>query len=802
MNKFDYNKPRNGGYPFTNVNGHTPENSLDFLDWTRRNGITFDVPFKYDKVRNGGYPFTNINGYTPSKSTKFLNWTRRDDNDEPVPPGPQAPNYLKYSSATPFEFAPVEWAEDSDEPVPIRQNTPRWDGILQYHVGSEPDDNTVWTDFPSNEDGGACDWVPAEESDGNYNVYIRGINNTIVGTEGTIFFHTQVAEDDDDQTISLSGKLMALFDYNNPESATLPDEYFGVQYLFDDDWYLTDASGLVLPSTLADPYVEYDEEYDEEYFSGCLSNLFSWCTSLKIAPRTLPAETLTGYCYQNMFEGCESLEVAPELLATTLATNCCENMFHDCIALEAAPELPAEILADFCYSNMFRGCESLTTAPETLPATTILGEACYSHMFEGCTSLVKAPNISATTLPDADDAEYGAFAYMFKDCTSLTAAPEALPATVLTKYCYSGMFHNCTSLITAPKLLAITLADGCCQNMFDGCESLEAIPELPATTLADYCYSYMFYGCSSLKLSAIRNDDCKKMFHIPSEGKMISIGENALDSMFKGTGYTSSNTWLDSSGTPVISDEYPAWAAYVSGPEAAPLSSLAFAVNPYKSQGDYKDSSNQGGLVADHTYKVTVSVPGGESSTYASLIPHAINGYDDIGAYYALGDSRTYGGTSYDEIPLTISYGRFKGDLYNYWVISTSLVESGGSCSITIQDETSGTTLIDSSSITWSGYTSYTSKGWQADCMYINIPRLIAGNRYTMTVNGTEYQHLELTPMYDGGYELGDSSLNNPPIWIYKVTYPVAYASVEYLYKVAIKGNVGTVIRVSISEEN
>ena len=128
-----------------------------------------------------------------------------------------------------------------------------------------------------------------------------------------------------------------------------------------------------------------------------------------------------------------------------------------------------------------------------LPATT-LTRSCYSSMFEDCTSLTQAPVLPATTL-----AEY-CYASMFQGCTSLTQAP-VLNAITLAPSCYQSMFKGCTSLTTAPSSIgtsATTMVTSACTQMFRGCESLTTAPALPATTLAYSCYDNMFYGCTSL----------------------------------------------------------------------------------------------------------------------------------------------------------------------------------------------------------------------------------------------------------------------------------------------------------------
>ena len=123
-----------------------------------------------------------------------------------------------------------------------------------------------------------------------------------------------------------------------------------------------------------------------------------------------------------------------------------------------------------------------------LPATT-LTKGCYSDMFNACTGLTTAPELPATTLADYcyDD--------MFDECTSLTTAPE-LPATTMANYCYRWMFTDCSSLTTAPELPATTLAEGCYESMFSNCTSLTEEASVPSSVTpvsSDYCRE-MYYN--------------------------------------------------------------------------------------------------------------------------------------------------------------------------------------------------------------------------------------------------------------------------------------------------------------------
>ena len=119
-----------------------------------------------------------------------------------------------------------------------------------------------------------------------------------------------------------------------------------------------------------------------------------------------------------------------------------------------------------------------------------------------CSPMLSSDFENITSLSGYDYAFYN----LFKSCTELTKAPE-LPATTLSRSCYSGMFKGCTSLMQAP--------------------------ELPATTLTNYCYSNMFNGCSNLKEVRI---------------SATTTATNALDSWLSGVA-TTGNFYCDPNAT-------------------------------------------------------------------------------------------------------------------------------------------------------------------------------------------------------------------------------------------------------------
>ena len=150
-----------------------------------------------------------------------------------------------------------------------------------------------------------------------------------------------------------------------------------------------------------------------------------------------------------------------------------------------------EITQDYAFRELFYNNSRIISARNLALPATALTKYCYSAMFYKCTSLVNAPELPAETL-----AEY-CYSYMFSDCKSLVDAPE-LPAETLAEYCYNYMFSACTSLVNAPSSIGKNLAKYCCYFMFNSCTSLVNAPILPAMVVGYYSYRSMFSGCTSL----------------------------------------------------------------------------------------------------------------------------------------------------------------------------------------------------------------------------------------------------------------------------------------------------------------
>lgn len=94
---------------------------------------------------------------------------------------------------------------------------------------------------------------------------------------------------------------------------------------------------------------------------------------------------------------------------------------------------------------------------------------------------------------------YILYALWQNDTHIYRAARMVLPATSLTRYCYTVMFDGCESLTTAPQLPALILSNYCYYRMFRSCHSIVTAPDLLASNLVTYCYRSMFHGCTNLR---------------------------------------------------------------------------------------------------------------------------------------------------------------------------------------------------------------------------------------------------------------------------------------------------------------
>ena len=412
---------------------------------------------------------------------------------------PVSTAYLTFASTNAFKITPqVQY----------------WEGVVEYST-----DAAEWHELTTTGADAALGGF------GDYRLYVRGTNNTCVGSSMSGWNLNATAP------VICSGNIETLLDYPTVENGAHPAmaaDCFGS--LFKNWTWLVSAPAL--------PAVTLAE--------GCYRGMFSGCTRLESAP-AMPAGTLAKNSCRSMFEGCTSLTDVPGLPAGTLADYACNGMFKGCTGLATAPAFVATNLANYCCQSMFEGCTALTNAP-ALPAGT-LATSCYASMFKGCTSLAEAPALPAATL--ANRCCYA----MFAGCTGLTNAP-ALSAATLADFCYQKMFEGCTGLTAAPALAATTLASHCYASMFEGCTGLTRLPELPATTLDYGCYASMFKGCTNVALHA---EGTAPTWSIPNDAAEI-MGWNT--DMLAGTGGTFTGdpaigvTYFYTPSTPPVSTAY------------------------------------------------------------------------------------------------------------------------------------------------------------------------------------------------------------------------------------------------------
>lgn len=206
---------------------------------------------------------------------------------------------------------------------------------------------------------------------------------------------------------------------------------------------------------------------------------------------------------------------------------------------------------DFAFAGAFaKNGDTITIDidrddPLILPATT-LTKCCYTRMFFRCTQLTTAPALPATTLAD--------FCYynMFRQCSALSdVSLLELPATELRPSCYRELFRLCTSLTEVPKNLlpVTTLQEGCYQQMFQACSKITQVPDLPAETLVKDCYKEMFRGCSVLK-----NIKCLATSGINSNNSttnwVAEIGGNGTFTKKNGATWPNGNSGIPNGWTP------------------------------------------------------------------------------------------------------------------------------------------------------------------------------------------------------------------------------------------------------------
>jgi len=124
-------------------------------------------------------------------------------------------------------------------------------------------------------------------------------DNTSIGSSSYYNYFTATAN------FKVSGYLTSILDADGYKEYSTYGADNMFRYLFYNNTYLTDASGLVLPSTTR---------------NGCYSRMFQGCTSLKTAPDLL-ASNIATYAYYHLFDGCGSLNYVKCLATSGINTS-------------------------------------------------------------------------------------------------------------------------------------------------------------------------------------------------------------------------------------------------------------------------------------------------------------------------------------------------------------------------------------------------------------------------------------------------------------------------------------------------
>ena len=177
-----------------------------------------------------------------------------------------------------------------------------------------------------------------------------------------------------------------------------------------------------------------------------------------------------------LFKAASGLSINNEAGIGTIRPSASASVEGNIMSLVYGDNFSAQttITSNLQLRKLFSGATNITSAENmVLPATT-LSKQCYSQMFQGCTSLLKAPKtIGSSAMTWNGDYT---MSDMFHGCTSLTTvSPNLLPALNLGKQCYWYMFEDCSSLTTAPQLLAPTINTNSYNGIFKNCSSLNNV---------------------------------------------------------------------------------------------------------------------------------------------------------------------------------------------------------------------------------------------------------------------------------------------------------------------------------------
>jgi len=264
----------------------------------------------------------------------------------------------------------------------------------------------------------------------------------------------------------------------------------------------------------------------------CYGQMFKGCTNLTTAPE-LPATTIVNNCYYRMFSGCTKLNyvkvgftswkgtmlaISYEWLKDVAASGtfiCPADLAIETLGVSTVPEgwtftraLNSECLtftAEEAGNVAFKKNGTFESEPVLVYSTD--GQTWKKYNYGDDVNLAKqGDKVYFSAMGKNETFNEGKRVYINLASSGKVAASGSVMSlldytckqTSVPELAFIQLFKGNTALVAAPKLPATTLSKNCYTNMFNGCTSLTKAPDLPATTLAPYCYYWMFANCSSL----------------------------------------------------------------------------------------------------------------------------------------------------------------------------------------------------------------------------------------------------------------------------------------------------------------
>ena len=228
-------------------------------------------------------------------------------------------------------------------------------------------------------------------------------------------------------------------------------------------------------------------DYSNSYFSLVAeTNNVSFAYDTASSNNVIQYSTDSGTTWSNLTNG-----------NSTPSVNLGEKVMFKCSGLTVNTERGIGRITPSAQASVEGNVMSLVYGDNFAEQTVISNNYQLRKLFSGVTTITSAENmvLPATTVTKQ------CYSQMFQGCANLTKSPKVIGASAMTwngDYCFSDMFNGCTNMTTAPELPALNLGTQCYWYMFQGCTSLTTAPELLATTVNTQSYNGMFSGCTSL----------------------------------------------------------------------------------------------------------------------------------------------------------------------------------------------------------------------------------------------------------------------------------------------------------------